>query len=70
MANIGTPTYTAGKFSNALTLNGTDQALAITDHADFKPTGEFTIGAWFKTSNTGAAKMIFASYSMNPRMLR
>jgi hypothetical protein len=65
MSDVGTPTYTAGKFSNALTLNGTNQALSITDAAGFKPTGEFTIGAWIKTSNTGAIKAIFCSYSEN-----
>jgi hypothetical protein len=61
VANVGTPTYTAGKFSNALTLNGTDQALAITDDALLKPTGAFTMAGWFKTANTGAVKMIFQS---------
>lgn len=66
MADIGTPTYTAGKFGNALTLNGTNQALSITDAAGYKPTGEFTLGCWFKTSNTGAYKNIFQSYSQNP----
>lgn len=65
MADIGTPTYSAGKFSNALTLNGSTQALSITDAAGLKPTGDFTIGCWFKTSNTGANKNIFQSYSDN-----
>jgi hypothetical protein len=65
MANIGTPTYTAGKFGNALTLNGTNQALSITDAASLKPTDNFTIGCWFKTSNTGVEKRIFQSYSGN-----
>lgn len=63
MANVGTPTYSAGKFSNALTLNGTDQALSITDTAVLKPTGAFTLGAWFKISATGANRMIFQSKS-------
>jgi len=66
MANIGTPTYTAGKFSNALTLDGSTQALSITDAATLKPTDNFTIGVWFKTSNTGAEKYLFQSYSVNP----
>lgn len=66
MANIGTPTYTAGKFGNALTLNGTNQALSITDAAAFHlgaSGAEFTIGVWFKTSNTGARKFIYQSFS-------
>jgi len=65
MANIGTPTYTAGKFGNALTLNGTNQALSITDAALLKPTGAFTIGCWFKTSTTGTTKTLFQSWSDN-----
>lgn len=65
MANVGTPTYTAGKFGNALTLNGTDQALSITDTASLKPTGAFTIGCWVKTGTTGTVKKIFQSYSLN-----
>jgi len=63
--DVATPTYTAGKFSNALTLNGTTQCVQITDTALMKPTGEFTIGMWFKTSNTGATKTLFQSYSDN-----
>ena len=68
MADIGTPTYTAGKFGNALTLNGTDQALSITDAAAFHlgaSGAEFTIGCWFKTSTTNATQRIFQSYSDN-----
>jgi hypothetical protein len=65
MANIGTPTYTAGEYNKALTLDGTDQALSITDAADLKPTGEFTIGAWVKSTATGATQWIFQSYSDN-----
>ena len=66
MTNIGTPTYTAGKFGNALTLNGTDQALAITDAAVFKPTGAFTIGGWVKPTADATLKVIFSSFSQNP----
>jgi len=63
MGNIGTPTYTAGKFSNALTLNGTNQALSITDTALLRPTGPFTFGIWLKTSSDGD---VFQSYSISP----
>jgi hypothetical protein len=65
VANIGTPTYAAGKFANALTLNGTDQALEITDAAVFKPTGAFTIGGWVKATASASDKAIFQSYSDN-----
>lgn len=63
--DVATPTYTAGKFSNALTLNGTTQCVQITDTALMKPTGDFTVGAWIKTSATGAFQIIFSSYSEN-----
>lgn len=71
MTDIGTLTsaYTAGKFGNALTLNGTDQALAVTDTALLKPTGEFTIGCRCKSNDTGVAQRIFQSYSVNPTNL-
>jgi hypothetical protein len=38
---------------------------SITDHADLKPDGVFTVGGWFKSS-TDAAQLIFQSYSQNP----
>jgi hypothetical protein len=58
-------TYTAGKFSNAAIFNGTTGKIVVTDTALLKPTGEFTIGMWFKTSNTGAIKGLFQTYSAN-----
>jgi len=61
--NIGTPTYTAGKFGNALTLDGSTDAISLADNALLKPTGDFTIGCWVKTGATGAIKIIFSSYS-------
>lgn len=66
MTDIGTPTYAAGQIgAKALTLNGTDQALAITDAAAFKPTDNFTIGAWIKCTDATNANTIFQSYSDN-----
>jgi hypothetical protein len=62
VSNIGTPTFTSGKFGNALTLNGTDQALSITDATGFHPT-VFSIGKYIKTSATGVIQTIFQSYS-------
>jgi hypothetical protein len=67
-ANNGTDTsmtYTAGKFGNAATFNGTTSKITITDASSLKPTGEFTIGGWFKTSNTGAFKGLFQSFAQN-----
>ena len=61
MTDIGSPTYTSGKFVNALTLGGS-AALQITDTSIIKPTGDYTIGCWFKTSGDGK---IFQSFSAN-----
>lgn len=58
-------TYTAGKFSNAATFNGTTSKIVIADNASLKPTGEFTIGCWFKKTGAGTLKTIFQSYSAN-----
>lgn len=54
----------SGEFDGAVALDGNDAYSAV-DHADFKPTGNWTIGAWIKTSQTGAFRSIFASYSQN-----
>ena len=67
-SNNGTDTsmtYTAGKFSNAATFNGTTSKIVVADATSLKPTGAFTLGMWFKTSNTGANKILFQSYSAN-----
>lgn len=57
-------TYTAGKFSNAATFNGTTSKIVITDTALMKPTGEFTLGLWMKSSVAGG-KLLFQSLSKN-----
>lgn len=42
------------KISNAFSasLDGSTDAFSIADHSDFKPTGNFTVGAWIKTGIT------------------
>lgn len=60
-------TYSAGnaKFgSYGAGFNGASSKIVLTDHADFKPTGPFTIGAWIKT-NSGSQNPVFQSYSAN-----
>ena len=57
--------YTAGKFSNAATFNGTTSKIVIADNASLKPTGEFTIGCWFKTGVAGATKYMLQSWYKN-----
>lgn len=62
-------TYNAGnaKFGSygAGFASASSSKIVVTDHANLKPTGNFTIGAWVKTSTTGAIRTIFASYAQN-----
>lgn len=45
-------------------FNGATSKIVITDAANLKPTGNFTIGAWVKS--TSSNQMVFQSYSLNP----
>jgi hypothetical protein len=58
-------TFTAGKFSNAATFNGTTSKIVVTDNVLLKPTGDFTIGYWVKATASGANQRIWQSYSAN-----
>lgn len=58
-------TWPAGKFGKSVQFNGSSDFASIVDHADLKPTGNFTIEAWVKTSTAGNMK-IFQSFSQNP----
>lgn len=49
-------------------LDGSSDAFSHADHADFKPTGAFTIGSWVKTATTGVNQTIFASLTVNPNV--
>jgi hypothetical protein len=52
----------SGKFGGAVALDGNDAYSAV-DHADFKPTGSFTIGAWVKSNTDASARQtIFSSW--------
>jgi len=65
LSAIATPTETTGKFGGGVALaSASSQAYSATDHADFKPTGNFSVTAWVKTSTSGAMT-IFQSYSQN-----
>jgi hypothetical protein len=57
--------YSAGKFGNGASFNGTSSKIVLTDNSALKPTGAFTIGCWFKTNSTGSAKLLYQSRSMN-----
>lgn len=61
-------TYTAGKFGNAATFNGTTSKVVVTDNAALKPGkavagAPFTLAGWIKTTTAG--KVIFNSWSAN-----
>ena len=52
----------SGAFGGAVALDA-DDAYSAVDHADFRPTGDFTIGAWVNTAVSSAIKCLFQSYS-------
>lgn len=54
----------SGKFGGAVALDGND-AYSATDHADFKPTGNFTVGAWVKVSAKASTQEVIQSGSLN-----
>lgn len=57
-------TYTAGKFGNAATFNGTTSKIVITDNANLKGTSEWTFGCWLKTGSSGT-QGIYQCFSNN-----
>jgi hypothetical protein len=62
----------SGKFGGAAAFDG-DDGYTAADHADFKPTGNFTMGAWVKWDVSASGNdMIFQSYSAasNPAGIR
>ena len=61
---IGDPAIGTGKFGDGVVLDGNDAYSAV-DHADLKPTGNFSIGAWFKRDVDATYSTIFQSYSIN-----
>jgi hypothetical protein len=60
---ISDPAEVSGKFGGGLGLDGND-AYPIVNHADFKPTGNFTVGVWLKA--TGTSITFFQSFSQDP----
>ena len=66
--NNGTDTsvsYVAGKIGNSGSFNGSTSIIKC-PAASIRPTGNFTVNAWIKTSVTGTEKMIFETYSQHP----
>lgn len=62
MFNIGAPTYTTGKYGNALTLNGSS-ALGVVSTDALMPTGDFHIHMCIKTTNKSDSWYVFQSHS-------
>lgn len=57
---------TFGKFNNrGVFVSASSNKVTITDHADLKPTGNFSVSAWIRTINKSDNKYIFQSYSEN-----
>lgn len=59
---ISDPAETTGRFGGGVDLDSND-AYSISDGADFKPTGNFSIGCW--TKNPVSSKTFMQSYSQN-----
>jgi hypothetical protein len=65
LTDIGDPAEVDGVFGKAADFDANDAYSAV-DHADFKPTGAFSVGAWIKTTKkTTTTRPIFQSYSAN-----
>jgi len=61
VVDIGTPTYTAGHLSSALTLNGTDQALNLNAlEIDIDTDTAGSVSAWFNTNINTTTQTIYA----------
>jgi hypothetical protein len=58
---ISDPAEDTGKWGGGVTLDSND-AYSATNHTDFKPTGNFTIGVWVKIA-TPATSFLFSSYA-------
>lgn len=62
LTNLNSATEVAGKFNGGAAMaSASTQGFSIVNHADLRPTGNYTIGAWIKTSTTGAEQTIFQS---------
>jgi len=64
---IAYPTDGTPKFGGSVGF-GLDNLFTIVNHADFRPTGNFSISTWMKVAYPGVNQWIFQSYSQNPNM--
>lgn len=63
---VSDPAETTGEFGGGVILDGNDAYSAV-DHADFKPSGIFTVSAWVKSTGAVGADVIFSSWSYPTR---
>ena len=61
---------TSGLYGGGITLNGTADAYSMTDHADFRPAGNFSVMAVFRTTKTGVNQFIFQKFLMYLSLFR
>ncbi len=47
---VGSPGWTSGKINGALSFNGVDQRVVVSDNADLDITGTITLSAWIQPS--------------------
>ncbi|MEK7642510.1 MAG: LamG-like jellyroll fold domain-containing protein [Patescibacteria group bacterium] len=52
---INTPTWTAGRFGRALSLNGSSQYINLGNNASLKPSGAFSVAAWINANASQVA---------------
>jgi hypothetical protein len=58
--NVGGVTFTAGKFGNAFTFNGSNN-ISLPDNSLNSLTGDFTISMWVKVKETGTLQTLLSS---------
>lgn len=63
LTQVNTPTEDAsGKYGGAVAYaSASSQHHTAVNHVDFRPTGNFSLSGWIKTSTTGATQNIFIS---------
>jgi len=65
---VSDPAAGTGKFGGCADFDGND-AYSVADHADFKPTGNYSFSCWFKGNTNPAANAgLFQSYSNNTKI--
>ena len=61
---ISAPSWTSGKIGNALSFNGSNQAVSFADSATVDPVSTWTLAAWIQRSSTGNSHSILEKYDL------